>query len=347
MQILEQVNIQPHVTLATPSVAKYYCEVTSQACLLEALRWAKRHKEQVFVLGGGSNVLPRDVLNGLVLHIKLLGKVVVDSFGCDVEVQFSAGENWHESVMWALSNNYYGLENLALIPGTLGAAPIQNIGAYGVELADRFKCLTAIDIETLEEKIFTKDECAFGYRDSVFKNAARNKYVITSVTLCLSLSPQLKVEYPALRQVVENNWPKKRGAFNLALITPQDIADAVVSVRQSKLPDPAFIPNVGSFFKNPVVHNATVDLLRKKWPDIVVFEVDAETKKVPAGWLIDRLGWKGKDVGGVIVHPLQALVLTNPNKQLSTSVLNAAKVIQQDVELQCGILLEIEPQLLG
>ncbi|MBU2985720.1 UDP-N-acetylmuramate dehydrogenase [Saccharophagus degradans] len=347
MHIQEQVNIQSFVTLAVPAIAKFYCEIHSQQDLLEALRWAQAKGERVVVLGGGSNVLPDEFINALVLHIKLLGKEVLQNTDTQAEVQFGAGEEWHELVMWALGSGFYGVENLALIPGTVGAAPIQNIGAYGVELERCFKSLTAINRDTLQEKIFTKAECDFGYRDSVFKKIAKDKYIITQVTLVFNKTISAALDYPALLSTVEQLWQRSRGPFKPELITPLDVANAVVYLRQSKLPDPQQLPNVGSFFKNPVVANAKVEELKQQWPDIVVFNVDENTQKIPAGWLIDKLGWKGKEVNGVVVHKQQALVLTNPNKLSTACVLATASAIQASVLQHSGIALEIEPQCIG
>lgn len=325
-------------TLAIPSRAEHFAAASSEAEIQAACAWAREQGVRVLVLGGGSNVIPADRVSALVLKPELRGISLTRTDGRDILVDVGAGENWHQLVLHTLERGWYGLENLALIPGSAGAAPIQNIGAYGVELSQVFDSLRAVHIGTGQVKEFSLDDCAFGYRDSVFKNSLRGQYVITRVRLRLSLEPRVNLSYPALAQAL--------GHINPAQITPQQVCSAVCDVRRRKLPDPAQTPNAGSFFKNPVVDEQSYQRLQHRYPDLVAFTV-SDGKKLAAAWLIERAGWKGRDYSGVCVHTEQSLVLTNPRKCSSDAVLAAAAAIQHDVETQFGVRLEIEPQSLA
>lgn len=334
---LPQFNLQKHNTLAVPAVADWFVSIATDGELREALGYAHEHELPILVLGGGSNLVLSDDFHGLVIHMRSQGKRVVDEKGDSVWLQVAAGENWHSLVEHTLAHGFYGLENLSLIPGCVGAAPIQNIGAYGVELKDVFAELTAMDIHSGLIVNFTLDSCQFGYRDSIFKQHLKDKYIITSVIFKLYKTPKLMLDYPALRDALSDR--------PLDSITPLDVSEAVIAIRQSKLPDPAEIPNVGSFFKNPVVTSDKYLELLARYPELVAYPIGDDHFKLAAGWLIDRAGWRGREQDGARVHSRQALVLTNPEMQSGKAVLALANSIRDTVESLFGVLLEIEPRI--
>lgn len=330
-------------TLAVPSVAEYLALAPSIEDAQAALAWAQRRQCSVYILGEGSNVVLAERLPGLVLVPRMLGRTVLETSEDQALVTFGAGENWHSVVQWSLAQGLYGIENLALIPGSVGAAPVQNIGAYGVELCQVFEQLQALDLHTGALETFDIAQCGFAYRDSVFKSALRGRYLIVQVTLRLSRIPQSNLTYPALREALGDGDE---------IITPETVYAAVCALRKAKLPDPTVIPNCGSFFKNPLVPEDKWRQLREKHPDLVAFDAPLDpvwgaVKKLAAAWLIDRAGWKGQGWGGVVMHSKQALVLTNPNRATGPQVLAAAQVIAEDVQRQFGVILEREPQCLG
>lgn len=331
---LPQFNLQKFNTLASPAIADFFVSASSEAELLDAIKFARERDLPMLVLGGGSNIVLHQDFHGLVIHISLLGKDLVREDEDFYYLRAAAGENWHELVEYSLDNHYWGLENLSLIPGSVGAAPIQNIGAYGVELKDVFSELAALDIKSGLSVTFTVDACQFGYRDSVFKQALLDQYIITSVTLKLRKQAQPILDYPALRQALA-------GYENP--ITPPDISEAVCDIRRSKLPDPQQIPNVGSFFKNPMVSESKLRQLLNEYPDLVFYPSHQGHFKLAAGWLIDRAGWKGFQ-GDACVHAQQALVLTNPHRRSGECILALAEQIHQSVAKLFGVGLEQEPR---
>ena len=333
---LPHFNLQNFNTLAVPAVAQYFVSVKNDDELREALAFARTENLPLLLLGGGSNIVLRDDFPGLVIHIKSQGREVVTEDDEFVWLKVAAGENWHQLVEYSLDNALYGLENLSLIPGSVGAAPIQNIGAYGVEIKELVAELSALNIRSGLLVTFTNESCRFAYRDSIFKQQLKDQYVITSVTFRLRKQPFLNLTYPALQaafaDIVE------------ADISPQQVSAAVIQIRQSKLPDPAIIPNAGSFFKNPVIDQAQFDALKAQYPHIVAYPAALDQVKLAAGWLIDQAGWRGREVGGAKVHEQQALVLTNPHKSSGMAVLALAELIQQSVFNQFGVMLEMEPR---
>jgi UDP-N-acetylmuramate dehydrogenase len=334
---LPHFNLQKFNTLAVPALAQYFVSVKTDDELREALVFARTENLPLLLLGGGSNIVLSDDFPGLVVQIKSQGKEVVNENDEFVWLKVAAGENWHQLVEYSLDNALYGLENLSLIPGSVGAAPIQNIGAYGVEIKEWVAELSALNIRSGLMVTFTNESCQFGYRDSIFKQSLKGQYVITSVTFRLRKHPHLNLTYPALRAALAD--------IVEADITPQQVSAAVIHIRQTKLPDPAIIPNVGSFFKNPVVGLAQFDRLKTRHPTIVSYPVATHQVKLAAGWLIDQAGWRGREVGGAVVHEQQALVLTNPLKSSGVAVLELAGLIQQSVIEQFDVILEIEPQI--
>jgi len=287
------------------------------------------------ILGGGSNLLLTKDFSGLVLHMVNTGRMVVSESEQQVIVRAEAGENWHEFVQWTLAQGLPGLENLSLIPGSVGAAPIQNIGAYGSELAEFFHSLTLFDFVTREKRVLSRDDCQFGYRDSIFKNALRDRAVIIDVSFALPRQWHSNLRYAELAAEL--------AARRVSDPTAQDIADAVIAIRRRKLPDPAQIGNAGSFFKNPVVSQAQHAQLLAKYPQLVSYAQADGSIKLAAGWMIDQCGWKGRSVGAAGVHDRQALVLVNRGGAAGSDVLALATKIVDDVRTRFGVSLETEP----
>lgn len=292
----------------------------------------------VLILGGGSNLLLPEVLHADVLHNAIPGIVILDHQEDSVIVEAGAGESWHGLVTWAVEQGLGGLENLALIPGTVGAAPIQNIGAYGVELQDVFLHLEAMHRASGEIRRFDRQECAFGYRDSLFKQGERDQWVILRVAFRLSTSPALRLDYGDIRQVLQEKAVARPGI--------RDVFEAVVHIRRSKLPDPGHLGNAGSFFKNPVISEARLAELRAIWPDLPAWPQEGGGAKIPAAWLIDRAGWKGHRRGACGVHDRQALVLVNYGGARPQELIDLARDIVRDIRLQYGVHLENEVNML-
>lgn len=336
---LPEFNLQALNTLAVPACARFYVCVNDDTELREALSFARDQSMPLLILGGGSNIVLRDDFPGLVIHLRSAGKRLLAENDEYVWLQVAAGENWHSLVEYTLDLHYWGLENLSLIPGTVGAAPIQNIGAYGVELSDIFAELRALDIDSGVEVTFTAEACEFGYRDSVFKQALKDRYVITSVIFKLHKKPKLKLDYPALIAALEGL------GLPIEQVTPLIVSQTVCDIRRSKLPDPNQIPNVGSFFKNPIITRTHFNNLRQEWFDLVGYPVGDDSVKVAAGWLIDRAGLRGYSEGAVSVHAQQALVLTNSGRSKGDVVLRLAEKIISTVEKNYGITLEPEPRI--
>ncbi len=339
MQILRAESLLARNTLRLQSNARALVEVSSAPELADALDWARAEGLAVLPLGAGSNVVLAGDVDALVLVQRDGEMQVLDDAVNRVDLRVSAGHDWHALVRRTLDHGFYGLENLALIPGTVGAAPIQNIGAYGIEL-DRFvRTVHAWDIATGETLALSKDECGFGYRDSVFKGDLRDQVVITAVDLRLSRQASPELSYPALQQELEQqrvNDPQ-----------PEDVYRAVVDVRSRRLPDPAVEPNAGSFFKNPVVALPQAEILRRAHPELPTYPQADGRLKIPAAWLIDQTGWKGQRRGGVGVHPGHALVLVNYASESGAELLELADEIAASVQQRFGIALEIEPRVYG
>lgn len=334
--IQSDVDLQPFNTLTIAARTKYFCAATSLEEIREALAFARERQLPILPLGGGSNIVLTDDFPGLALHLGLQG-LRFETFDGGVRICAAAGENWHQLVMRSVDMGYGGLENLALIPGNIGAAPIQNIGAYGVELKDYFEQLTAMEIASGDLVTFTAKECEFEYRDSLFKGAARDKFLICEVVLSLPKTWSPQVDYPALQQYFTEQQQ------TLDTLAPALVANAIIAIRDSKLPNPVEIPNAGSFFKNPVVSQKTYQALKQRYPKLVAFPV-GELWKLAAGWLIDQAGWRGYQNDGVGVHDRQALVLVNPGHRCGSRVVDLAEEIARDVAQKFGVFLEPEPR---
>lgn len=332
LQIKERVSLQPFNSMAVSATASFLVSVSSLPELYEALDYAQAKQLSVLVLGEGSNTIFENDYDGLVILNCLNGIELVSQNADSVIVAVAAGENWHQFVQHSVQQGWFGLENLALIPGLVGAAPMQNIGAYGVEVKDTIVSVSYVDVNTQQEKSITNSECCFAYRESVFKNKLAGKVVITSVSFELSKHAKVNVSYPALAKQFE----KKP--------TPRQLFEAVCKVRSSKLPLPKDIPNTGSFFKNPVVDAAKNLALQDQYPDLVSYKTE-HGFKLAAGWMIEKAGWKQKSLNGVSVHSLQALVIINPEKKSGTDVISFARAIQKNITDEFGVLLEIEPRI--
>lgn len=335
MKIQEKYSLKDLNTFGVDVSAKYFAEVNDVDDLKYAIEFAKINHFEILFLGGGSNILFTEDFGGLVIKLNLKG--ISEEFLNENEVLVTAkaGENWHEFVQFCLSENYGGLENLSLIPGNVGTSPMQNIGAYGTEIKDTFVKCKVLNIETLEIEEFNKEECGFGYRDSIFKREGKGKYVILEVTFKLSTkNHQIKTEYGAIKNELD-----KLGIENPTI---QDVSRAVISIRQSKLPDPQILGNAGSFFKNPTIPLQQFTEVQNSYPQIPNYP-NGEMVKIPAGWLIEQCGWKGKQVGNVASHELQALVIVNKTGNATgKEIYDFSTMIIESVKDKFGIGLERE-----
>lgn len=330
MAIEQNKNLKKYNTFGISATAKYFCEINSVEDLAETLCLEEYPKK--FILSGGSNMLLTKNIEALVLHINLKGITIVSQDDDHVILKIMAGENWHELVLWTLENNYGGLENMSLIPGNTGTAPIQNIGAYGVELKDTFESCQAMHIQTQEIKTFSKEACQFGYRDSYFKNEGNGQYVITSVNFKLTKKNHiLNTSYGAIDAKFEEQ--------NITNPTIKDVSNAVIAIRRSKLPDPAELGNSGSFFKNPVISKQEFDIFNKNHSEAPFYKVSEQAYKIPAGWLIEQCGYKGKRFGDAGVHKNQALVLVNYDNATGAEILELAYTIIDSVKKKFGIAI--------
>ncbi|MFY0712948.1 UDP-N-acetylmuramate dehydrogenase [Seonamhaeicola sp. NFXS20] len=337
MHIKQNISLKAYNTFGIDVNAKYFVSVSSFDELNQVLKLENYQKK--LILGGGSNMLLTSNFDGLVIHINIKGINIISKDQQSVIVKANAGENWHNFVLWCLKHNFGGIENLSLIPGNVGTAPIQNIGAYGVELKDTFVSCEAISLETKTLKTFNKEDCNFGYRNSIFKNNAKDKYIITSVTFKLSTqNHKLNINYGAITSELENMGIKNP--------TIQDVSEAIITIRKSKLPDPKKIGNSGSFFKNPIIPKELYNELRKNFDDIPNYPVSKTQVKVPAGWLIEKAGFKGKHFGNYGVHKNQALVLVNYGNAKGKDILKLSKLIQKTVKRIFNISIEAEVNIL-
>lgn len=331
--IERNVSLRPYNTFGLNVQAKILARVGSVPELQQVLEDGDLTGEERFILGGGSNILLTKDVDGLVIKNEIAGIEVVGETPDAYLVRSGAGVVWHELVMHCIAQNYAGIENLSLIPGNVGAAPMQNIGAYGVELKEVFYSLEAVETETGNIHTFSNADCEFGYRESVFKRKLKGQFVITSVTLQLAKKPAINTSYGAIEQELE--------AMGIGSPTIQDVSQAVIRIRQSKLPDPKVLGNSGSFFKNPVVPTSKFEELKAKYPNIPGYAAGEETK-LAAGWLIEQCGWKGKVVGNTGSHAKQALVLVNYGNATGSEIFNLSEQIIRSVYDTFGVHLERE-----
>lgn len=335
MDIQQNISLKNYNTFGIDVNAKRVISITS---VYELQQLVKTEKD-LFLLSGGSNMLLTSNINKLVVHLNIKGISIDREQGNNVHLTVNAGENWHDFVLWCINQNYGGIENLSLIPGNVGTCPIQNIGAYGVEVKDVITKVEAVEIATGKLAIFSNTDCNFGYRNSIFKNEVKGKYIITSVSFELTKNQhQLNTSYGAIETELTNK--------NIKNPTIKDVSDAVISIRKSKLPDPKEIGNSGSFFKNPVISKEHFEKLQEQHANIPSYPVSENEVKVPAGWLIEQSGFKGKRFGNYGVHEKQALVLVNYGGASGKEIYQLAQKIQATIKENFGIDLEIEVNII-
>lgn len=335
MQIHENVSLKALNTFGLEAKARYLCRLRKLSGVRSIMQWGARHPDlPVMFLGGGSNVLLVDDFPGLVVHVCLLQREVLGQDQDYVYVRAAAGENWHDFVRWTIDQGFAGLENLSLIPGTVGAAPMQNIGAYGVEAKDCIHEVQALDWRTGEIRVFTQAECQFGYRDSYFKSVEPGRWLIVAVVFRLPRQPQWKMDYAGVREQLEGS-----------VLNARVISDAIINIRRSKLPDPAELGNAGSFFKNPLVSPLQWASLQAQYPTIPGW-MQGEGVKLSAGWLIDQCGWKGQRDGDAGTYDKHALVLVNHGRATGRQIWAFAQKIMASVQEKFGVELEAEPKII-
>ena len=333
MEILTNFSLKKHNTFGIEAKAKQFVAVHSVNELKTILQ--QHQNDKLFILGGGSNMLLTQDIDALVIHVDLKGKKIIKEDSDFVWVESQAGENWHEFVIWTINQNFGGLENMSLIPGNVGTTPVQNIGAYGTEIKDTFVSCEAINIETQEIKTFKNAECNFGYRESIFKNEVKDQYIITSVVYKLTKrNHKINISYGDITAELAKN--------NITTPTLKDVSNAVIAIRQSKLPDPKELGNSGSFFKNPILLKSDFEKIHQNFPEMKFYEVSETEVKVPAGWLIEQAGFKGKRFGDAGVHKNQALVLVNYGNATGQEILAVSKEVQKTVFEKFGIHIEAE-----
>ncbi len=333
MNILENVSLKSFNTFGIDVKARYFVECWHIHEICDAVHWQKTNNLPLLILGGGSNVLFTQDFEGLVLKISLLGKEVIREDEENIWLKVQAGENWNTLVEYCVARSWGGIENLTLIPGTVGAAPMQNIGAYGVELQEVFEYLEAFDIASGTIYRFDKKDCKFGYRESIFKNELKNRFIILAVVLRLSKKPTLNFSYADVEKFLKERHMEP---------SIQSISEAVRQIRTEKLPNPAEIGNAGSFFKNPYISKMHYEYLKRDYPSLPAYPLDENTYKVPAAWLIEQAGWKCYHEGNAGVHHRQALVLINKGNAQGKEIWQLAQKIKKSVEDKFGIVLQTE-----
>ncbi len=333
MEILSNFSLKNYNTFGIEAKAKQFVAVHSIEELKIVLK--ENHSHKKFILGGGSNMLLTQDIDALVIHIDLQGKKIIQENEDFAWVESQAGENWHEFVLWTIDQNLGGLENMSLIPGNVGTTPVQNIGAYGTEIKDTFVSCEAMKIDTQEMKTFSNLDCSFGYRESAFKNEIKDQYIITSVVYKLTKhSHKINTSYGDILAELEKN--------NISTPTIKEVSNAVIAIRNSKLPNPKELGNSGSFFKNPILLKSDFEKINANFPEMKFYEISETHVKVPAGWLIEQAGFKGKRFGDAGIHKNQALVLVNYGNATGQEILNVSKDIQKTIFDMFGIYIEAE-----
>jgi UDP-N-acetylmuramate dehydrogenase len=338
MLMLENVSLKSHNTFGVEASTKWFCQIKSVDDLRSVIDDKRFTSNNRLLLGGGSNVLFTRNWNGLIAKIELLGREVVKEDDNFVWVKAGAGENWHQFVLWCLERNLAGLENLSLIPGNVGASPMQNIGAYGIEIKDTFESLEAVELSTGNLLTFNAKDCEFGYRESVFKRKYKNQFAITSVTYRLNKIPAVNTAYGAIEQELER--------MQIRELSIQAVSKAVINIRQSKLPDPKVLGNAGSFFKNPTISAEQFSELQKAFPEIPNYPAPNNQVKLAAGWLIEQCGWKGKRMGNCGMHEKQALVLVNYGDATGQEIYDHSTRVLEAVQQKFGVELEREVNII-
>jgi len=338
MNIIENYPLLKLNTFGVDVKAKYFTSINTINELIELTKTNVFKNLALLILGGGSNILFTKDFDGLVILNNIKGKEIIDQNQQSIFLKIGAGENWHELVMYCVDNGWGGIENLSLIPGNTGTAPMQNIGAYGVEIKETFIELEALEISSGKIVKFNNSDCEFGYRESVFKNKMKNQYIILNITLELKKNPVLNINYGDVKAILESQ--------NIKNPTIKEVSNAIISIRQSKLPDPKKIGNSGSFFKNPIVSLNQLELIKKKYPNVVNYEINENEFKIAAGWLIERAGWKGKKFNNYGVHEKQALVLVNYGLANGMEIFELSEKIILDIKDKFGITLEREVNII-
>jgi UDP-N-acetylmuramate dehydrogenase len=333
--MLTNVDLKQYTTFGVSVIASKFSTFSS---VEEARLLLKDNTNELLILGGGSNLLLTQDFKGLVLKNEIKGIEIIEQNDSEVILKVGAGEVWHDFVLFTIQHGFRGIENMSLIPGSVGASPMQNIGAYGVEIKDVFEKLEALEINSGEIHTFTNEACAFGYRESVFKRALKGKYIITAVYFNLKINAPLNTKYGAIESEL--------AAKGIHEPTSKDVSDAVIAIRTSKLPNPAELGNAGSFFKNPVVNRTVYNAIVSNYPEAPSYPINENLVKVPAGWLIETAGWKGKQVGACGVHKNQALVLVNYGNATGNEIYKLSSAIIEDVKEKFGIELEREVNIL-
>ena len=338
MNIIENYPLLKLNTFAVDVKAKYFISINTVNELIELTKTKVFKDLQLLILGGGSNILFTKDFDGLVILNNIKGKEIIDQTQESIFLKIGAGENWHELVMYTVDNGWGGIENLSLIPGNTGTAPMQNIGAYGVEIKETFVELEALEISSGKIVKFNNSDCEFGYRESVFKNKMKNQYIILNITLELKKNPVLNINYGDVKAILEGQ--------NINNPSIKEVSNTIISIRQSKLPDPKIIGNSGSFFKNPIVSLNQLEFIKKKYPNVVNYKINENEFKIAAGWMIERAGWKGKKFNNYGVHEKQALVLVNYGLANGMEIFNLSEEIILDIKDKFGIKLEREVNII-
>jgi len=333
--IYKNISLKPFNTFGLDYRAAYMLRIKSESELLQFISSSYPFKNKIFVTGSGSNLLFTGDFNGIIIHPEIPGIYIEKENSDQLVVSAGAGVIWDDFVRWAVENNFGGVENLSLIPGTVGAVPVQNIGAYGSEVKESVELIRAISLEDGSVRNFSNNECRFDYRDSIFKKELKGKYVITRVFFRLNKNPEFNLSYGKLKEEV----------LKSGRITLQNIRNAVINIRNNKLPDPSVLPNAGSFFKNPVVDIRVAESLRKEFPDLPVYQHESDRVKLSAAWLIEQCGWKGKRVGDAGVYEKQALIIVNYGKATGGEILELSERIRKSVYVKFGIMLEREVEV--
>ena len=338
MNIIENYPLLKLNTFGVDVKAKYFTSINTINELIEVTKTNVFKDLELLILGGGSNILFTKDFDGLAILNNIKGKEIIDQNQQSIFLKIGAGENWHELVMYCVDNGWGGIENLSLIPGNTGTAPMQNIGAYGVEIKETFIELEALEISSGKIVKFNNSDCEFGYRESVFKNKMKNQYIILNITLELKKNPVLNINYGDVKAILESQ--------NIKNPAIKEVSNAIISIRQSKLPDPKKIGNSGSFFKNPIVSLNQLELIKKKYPNVVNYEINENEFKIAAGWLIERAGWKGKKFNNYGIHEKQALVLVNYGLANGMEIFELSEKIILDIKDKFGITLEREVNII-
>ena len=338
MKIIENYPLLNLNTFGLDVKAKYFTSINTVNELIEIKKTNEFKDLELLVLGGGSNILFTKDFDGLVILNNIKGKEIIVQNHHSVFLKIGAGENWHELVMYCVDKGWGGIENLSLIPGNTGTAPMQNIGAYGVEIKETFVELEALEISSGKIVKFNNSDCEFGYRESVFKNKMKNQYIILNITLELNKNPVLNVNYGDVKAILENR--------NIKNPSIKDVSNAIINIRRSKLPDPKKIGNSGSFFKNPIVSLKKLKLIKNKYPKIISYKINENEFKIAAGWMIEIAGWKGKRFNNFGVHEKQALVLVNYGLANGIEIFNLSEKIILDIKDKFGITLEREVNII-